>query len=182
MGLLNSLHRWKANHPGAIPAPVKKLILSFTRATSMWRVLPDFVVIGAQKSGTTSLFNYIGQHPYVLPSLKKEVGGVRAREVSLPRYRAYFPSKLFVAWRRFRTGSAIITGEAHSLYLYSRLAARNASRLIPNGRFIAVLRDPVDRAISEYYHSVRKGIEQREIEEAFRDQFSMLLEERWEPE
>lgn len=121
------------------------------------RSLPDFVIIGAQKAGTTSLFNYLGAHPQVRPAARKEV---HYFDVNFDKgetwYRAMFPTTRAL---RAVDGSPRITGEASPYYLFHPLAAERASQVIPDARLIVLLRDPTARAWSHYQHEVAAGRE-----------------------
>ena len=122
------------------------------------RVLPDFLVIGAQKSGTSSLFRYLDQHPDVRGSLPKEVhyfsGGLDPAVDTYPRgerwYRSHFP-------KVSEMGEGVRAFEATPLYLLHPLAAERIHALMPAVKLVAVLRNPTDRALSHYFHNVRNN-------------------------
>lgn len=136
------------------------------------RALPHFIVIGAQKSGSTTLFNYIAVHPQVLPSIQKEIFFFnRNFTKGVLWYRRYFPFDSVLA------SKGMITGEASTTYLSSKQAPERAKTLLPNSKIIAVLRDPVERAISQYHHSFRTGREIREIENVFTEDLFTKWEE-----
>ncbi len=152
-----------------IPTPVrqsgKALFIASRVATWSFRMLPTFVVIGSQRGGTTSLYEYLIQHPLISRARHKEVHFFDiAYRYGESWYRAQFPLK---AWRYLPGKRGLITGEASPYYLLHPLAPERAAKLIPNARLIALLRDPVDRAISEYHHEKRHGWETLPIEEAF---------------
>ncbi len=142
-------------------------------ATWRRRALPDFIVIGAQKSGTTSLYFYLTQHPQLLPALTKEVhffdGGLNPNVDTFRKgegwYRAQFPLT-----EDLRGGRR--TFEASPLYLFNPLAPGRMFDLVPKVKIIALLRDPTERAISHYFHERRLGREPLPIYEA------LLEEER----
>ena len=133
--------------------------------TSRWRALPDFLVIGAQRSGTSSLYKYLGQHPSVVPSIRKETEFFTSRhDEGEDWYRAHFPLKLGApagadAGRR-------LTFEADPSYLLDPRAPVRASRMVPDAKIVVLLRDPVARAISHYNHNVRIGQEDASLSEA----------------
>ncbi len=130
--------------------------------TSKRRPLPDFIVIGAQKSGTSSLFDYLRQHPELVPSFGKGVhffdggreAGVDVHERGESWYRAQFPIARSPGTRAF---------EASPLYLFHPLVPRRIHDLLPQVKIIALLRNPTDRAISHYFHERRKGREPLQI-------------------
>ncbi len=131
------------------------------------RALPDFVIIGAQKAGTTALYAYLRTHPDVFPALKKEVHYFDIHYSEGEQwYRGMFPtrSRLRAASRHRRR--TVVTGEASPYYLFHPLAAERAARLIPGARLVVLLRDPVERAWSHYRHEVRAGREELDFADA----------------
>jgi hypothetical protein len=141
------------------------LRLAARRIDPRARALPDFVVIGAQKSGTSSLYGQLAAHPSVFPALRKEVHHFDRRPQPIARYRAFFPRRSVLDAVAARTGCAL-TGEATPYYLFHPAVPARMHAVIPDVRLIAVLRDPVARAISAYHHAVRMGDERRPIEVA----------------
>lgn len=144
-----------------IPAPARKVarnaIWGFGRATARWRPVPDFLVLGAQKAGTTALYAYLRWHP--------EITGPSWKEVSFfdrhwwrgeSWYRGQFP---------LRSGGRLV-GEASPSYLFHPLAPERVRALVPDARLVAVLRNPVDRAYSHYQHEVSLGREPLSFEAA----------------
>jgi len=126
-------------------------------ATGGLRPLPDFLILGAMKSGTTSLFRYLGQHPKVRVSAAKAVHFFDLDHSRGPRwYRSHFPL--------LRSGA--ITGEATPYYLCHPHAPQRIGELLPRARLVVLLRNPTDRAISHYSHEARKGRESLPILEA----------------
>lgn len=132
----------------------------YRRATSSLRALPDFVVIGAQRSGTTSLFDYFLNHPQVRPALKKELHFYDLHhERGVGWYRASFP-------RRRQLSNGRITGEATPNYLVHPLAPERLHAVTPNAKLIALLRNPTDRAHSAWGLRTMEGAETLSFEEA----------------
>ena len=129
------------------------------------RALPDFVVVGAQKAGTSSLYGQLAAHPSVIPALRKEVHFFDRPPAPLARYRAWFPTIAARERLAARTGRGI-TGEATPYYLCHPAVPQRLREAVPEARVIAVLRDPVARAVSGYHHAVRVGDERRPIEVA----------------
>jgi hypothetical protein len=135
--------------------------------------MPDFIIIGAAKSGTTSLAQYLGQHPQIHMSRLKEARflgypdglptykGYGARGSEIMRiYRETIPTTLEGYEALFDGAtSSQITGEASPAYLYLDGAAANIKRLYPKVKIIAILRDPVKRAYSSYLHMRREDAE-----------------------
>jgi hypothetical protein len=160
-----------------IAAPIRRVVLAYRRASWRSRPLPDFIIIGAQKSGSTSLYRYLGQHPQLFPSFSKEVhffdGGLNPSVDNFRKgqgwYRAHFPFKRDL-------GPRGQTFEASPLYLFNPLAPGRIFDLIPEVRLIAVLRNPTERAISHYFHVTRDNNEPLPILEALQEE-----EKRLEP-
>jgi len=124
-------------------------------------VLPSFIVVGAQKSGTTSLFRYLARDPGVKPPRLKEVHFFDLHwQKGLPWYRAHFPFSF--------PGRRLITGEASPYYLFHPRVPERMARVLPGVKIIVLLRNPVDRALSHYHWEVAYGNESRSFREAIR--------------
>jgi len=122
--------------------------------------MPDFIIIGAQKCGTTSLFNYLKQHPCIFPTFRKEVHFFDLEfSKGATWYRTHFPSSLYKAYIRQMRKQDFITGEATPYYLFHPVVPKRISEIIPQVKLIVLLRNPIDRAYSHYYHELRKGRE-----------------------
>jgi len=114
---------------------------------------PDFIIIGAMKCGTTSLYQYLSEHPQILPAAYKEISFFNRStnfQHGLDWYRAFFPP--------VKEGSGMITGEATPGYIRSDEAARRIRLTFPDVKLIAVLRNPADRSISHYHHSAKHKV------------------------
>jgi len=123
------------------------------------RTKPDFLIIGAQKAGTTSLYRYLISNPRVLPAKDKQLHYFDFNfDKPVEWYEAKFPDK------EGRHG--VVTGEATPYYLFHPDAAARAAHLFPDCKLIALLRDPVDRACSHYFHELKNGTEPLSFEEA----------------
>jgi hypothetical protein len=143
-----------------IPKPVRvvlrNVVWTYGRVTSGIRPLPDFLIIGAQKAGTTALYSYLRRHPEITGPAWKEVSFFdRHYHRGEAWYRGNFP-----LLRRQHTG------EASPSYLIHPLAPQRVAALLPDVRLIVLLRDPVDRALSHYYHEVALGREPLSFEAA----------------
>ena len=125
--------------------------LRYRVPTGRWRALPDALVIGAQRAGTSSLYRYLGAHPGVAPSFRKEVEYFSRYEArGEDWYRAHF---------ELRAGRRHLRFEATPDYLFHPLAADRAASLVPQAKLVVLLRDPAERAWSHYRHMVRLGYE-----------------------
>lgn len=140
--------------------------IELRRPTHALRLLPDFLVLGGQRCGTSSLFQYLARHPWVGRPLRKETEYFSVRHrMGLDWYRAHFP--LAVRRRLARlAGRDLHTFEATPDYLFHPLAAPRAAEQLPGARLVTLLRDPVERAWSHYRHIVRLGAEPLDFESA----------------
>lgn len=130
-------------------------------------LLPHFLIVGVAKAGTTSLHHVLGKHPRVLYPVFKEVDYFVSPEPGLDWYLAHFPRR--PTWeKRFIVGEACVSNFA------SASARKLIARTLPDVRLIALLRDPVDRAISHYYNDKRVGTELRGLDEAIDEELSFL--------
>lgn len=149
---------WAVRHP--IRWPIR-------RATSAFRMVPSFLIIGAQKAGTTSLHAQLVRHPQVFPSLIKEVHYFDLNyERGFDWYRTFFPMRWWASLATARSGRRAITGESSPYYLFHPHTARRVNRDLPGIPLIVLLRDPVERAYSHYQHACRLGLETHTFEEA----------------
>ena len=144
----------------AFKSPARTLRAGYRELTGPLRALPSALIIGAQRSGTTSLFNYLAEHPDVLPPVVKEVHYFDLHYArGLRWYQGRFPFS-----HRLRGGA--LTMDASPYYLAHPLAPERAARLLPHARLVALLRNPIERAYSHYQHEVRDGRESLSFPEA----------------
>lgn len=150
--------------------------------------LPNFLIIGAAKSGTTALFNYLGQHPEIYPSSHKEPNyfAFANQEVNFqgPGDDAYNRSCVTNLKSYERLFDPVQSrhrawGEASTIYLYHPSTAERIYNLIPDAKIIAILRNPIGRAYSSYQHLVRDGYETLSFEEAL-DQEEARRQANWQ--
>jgi len=119
--------------------------------------LTDFLIIGTQKGGTSSLYNYLSQHPDTQLPHPKEVHYYDYNyEKGLSWYKNHFPVK----WNKK------LTGEASPSYLFNPCVVKRVHADLPDVKIIILLRDPVSRAFSHYKMNVKNGIEPLSFEEA----------------
>ncbi len=112
--------------------------------------LPDFVVIGAPKCGTTFFYHLLTKHPHVEPAAFKELHYFDLLfDEGIGWYRQCFPPS------RQKNGRKTITGEGTPSYLFHPHAAERMAEVIPQARLIALLRNPVDRTYSAYHHRAK---------------------------
>ena len=140
--------------PAAQPAP------QLVREPGMG-ALPDFVIIGAMKGGTSYFYHLLTQHPLVEPASAKELHFFESHfDLGVEWYRRCFPPP------RWEDGQWTITGEATPGYLPNGLVPERMAKVVPQARLIALLRNPVDRTYSQYQQVTRKGRQTLTFEEA----------------
>jgi Sulfotransferase domain len=125
---------------------------------------PDFLIVGAMKAATSAIYDYLGSHPRVIRRYPKELHFFTLHfEQGLEWYLSQFSPV-----RQNKQGQPLLTGEASPTYLVDPNAPGGIHKLFPKVKVIASLRNPTDRAISHYYHQVKRvKNETRSIEEAF---------------
>jgi Sulfotransferase family len=130
--------------------------------------MPNFLIIGAMKSGTTALYYYFEQHPEIYMSPVKEPNFFSSQE---QENAADTVTQIGSYQHLFRgvSGEKAI-GEASHSYLYEPGAAAEIRRYVPEAKLIAILRNPIDRAYSHFLHMVRSGTEPL-------DEFAQALQE-----
>ncbi len=153
--------------------------------------LPNFLVIGAPKTGTSSLYHYLNQHPQIYMSSNKEPHFFafegkrpdfcgpgdegawinRGSVPELPAYEALFDG----------VSDEKAIGEASTMYLYLPQAAPRIRQYIPDAKLIAILRHPVDRAYSHFLHLRREAREPlRDFSKALREE-QQRIDKHWSP-
>jgi hypothetical protein len=155
------MHRTPTEVIPRIPDPVRKVVRNTIwasgRLTARWRGLPDFLVIGAQKAGTTALYAYLRWHPAILGPFWKEVSFFdRHWAKGEEWYRGQLPLR----------SEGRLVGEASPSYVFHPLAAERVYSIVPDVRLIMLLREPGDRAYSQYQHAVALGREALSFEDA----------------
>ena len=155
-----------------IPDPPRAAVRALRRrigtATASQRLRPSYIIIGAQKGGTSSLQIYLDQHPGVSTPPTKEIHYFnRNHERSWEWYLGHFPTRRSAA-------AGAITGEATPEYLVHPLVPARVAARLPEVKLIAVLRDPVTRALSHYNHERAHDREPLSFDEALRAERSRL--------
>ena len=135
--------------------------------TAKKRILPSFIIIGAQRCGTTSLYDYLSHHPQIIPSPVKELfyfDDYYTRPIEW--YKSFFPTKKEQEKLERDLVASVITGEASPSYFFHPYAAKRIKETLPQIKLILVLRDPIERAYSHYTHIKRVNREPLSFEEA----------------
>ncbi len=152
----------------ALREPVWAVADALTRPTASWRVLPDYLIIGAQRAGTTSLQDVLTTHPNVVSA--RLMKGVHYFDTSYPKgmawYQSHFPTKRSAARREHSMGAPMRVGEASPYYIFHPMAIERISADLPEAKLILLLRDPVERTISHHKHETRRGNETLSLEDA----------------
>jgi hypothetical protein len=147
-------------------------------ATAPLRMQPGFIMIGAQRSGTTSLFRALMAHPQVVrPAFHK---GINFFDLNYHRgmtwYRGHFPVTGIAQAATARHGGPL-SFEASGYYLYHPFALERIARDLPRVKLVVMLRDPLERAYSAYRHEYARGYEWESFERALELEDSRLIGE-----
>jgi hypothetical protein len=143
-----------------------RALFELRRLQPVARALPNFIVIGAQKSGTSSMFSYLKQHPQVLrPIFKEPYFFDRHYHRGLRWYGSNFPAQRAVSRLNDRAGRPHLTFEATATYIFDEQVPGRIARDLKTRKFILLLRNPAERVISAYWHARRMGIESRSLAE-----------------
>ena len=149
------------------------------RTTGPLRLQPDFLIVGAQRCGTTTMFKTLVQHPLVArPFLRKGVHYFDNKGYGngMSWYRGHFP--VAATSRARRLGKRPLTGESSPYYMFHPLAATRIAADLPGVRLIVLLRDPVERAYSGHSHELARGYETESFERALELEAERLRGER----
>jgi len=142
--------------------------------TSPLRVLPDFFVIGAGRTGTTSLYHYLDQHPSLSKSAYDELGYFDDNyHLGLSWYRSLFPSIFTKYLIKLKTNN-FMTYDVTPSYVRRPWNAKRIKKLFPDTKLIVILRNPVDRTYSHYHLAEQFG-ETRTFEEIVKEDMDNIL-------
>ena len=146
----------------------------FYYLTSNVRVLPNFFVIGPGRTGTTSLYHYLDQHPCITKSAYDELGYFDDNfHLGFNWYRSLFPTK-FTQQKVESKYKKFLTYDVTPGYIRRPWVARRISSYFPNTKLIAVLRNPVDKTYSHYNMGINEGNEKRSFEEVIKYDLEQL--------
>ena len=130
--------------------------------------LPNFLIIGAAKAGTSTLYDWLNQHPQIYMSPIKETNffalvnddlSYDSRSV-VGEYLSECITDIKTYQKQFKgVSNAIAIGEASPMYLYSSEAGNNIHKYIPTVKIIVILRDPIERAYSNFLHHIQHNLE-----------------------
>ena len=140
-----------------------------------FRIFPNFFIIGAAKCGTTSLYDYLTQHPCIHSSLTKEPRYFdKYYYRGLNWYKTHYPSSLkkWVATKIKKKPFVVV--DATPRYLDHPHTPDRIKEIVPSAKFVVLLRNPIDRAYSHYWYCRRLCIESNQFEEALKRELEML--------
>ena len=130
-------------------------------------VLPDFYIIGGQKCGTTSLFEYLSLHPTIQRGAAKDIRFFDKYYFKGTNwYKLYFPLKIKKSYLNFFSKKKFLTGDATERYLEHPFAPQRIKNVTPHAKFLVLLRNPIDRAFSHYTMNVVRKMESLPFEKA----------------
>jgi len=172
----NYLKSWLVSHPKLFEIYRTGI---FRTSTASVRIMPDFIIIGAMKSGTTSLHDYLIQHPNITAGKRKEAHFFSVNYYrGLRWYKANFPTifnKVFSKILRKK----FLTGEATPDYLFHPLSPQRVKQILPNVKILVIVRNPVDRAYSHYnYEKDSRNRETLTFEDALEKEEERLSGEK----
>lgn len=131
------------------------------RASSSLRIDPSFLIVGGQRCGTNSLYEYLSRHPNIGRALP--IQEVHYFDINFQRgaswYRSHFPTRMRAAITQWKTGRPLVTGESSPYYMFHPHAPARIAQAHPDMKLLVLLRDPTDRAYSHYRHECQRGIE-----------------------
>lgn len=178
MTIKERIRTWLIQNPSFNPYRLssEKIFSPFRFATNSMRSLPNFIIIGASRSGTTSLYYNLNQHPNIYPGAGKASSFFDKNfNKGLNYYRSHFPiqPKKIVS---SEGKNLFVTGEATTSYLLNPLVPERIFKTIPDVKLIAILRNPIDRAFSHFnYHLTRGESKFSTFEEAIEFEEKLLM-------
>lgn len=151
--------------PVQVPDPVKRIIhfgsRSYGQLTASRRMLPQFLICGGQRCGTTSLYRALAAHPAVIKAVLHK--GVHYFDVGyhhgLRWYRGHFPLQRRAERIQDELGVPAQTFESSPYYMYHPHALARIAADLPDVKLVVLVRDPVERAYSQHAHEVARGFE-----------------------
>lgn len=154
-------------HPGRAVNLYRHALRFYRSITGLIRTQPDFIIIGAQRGGTTSLYRYLMEQPNIVPASKKEVHFFDNNfQRGISWYRGHFPYSIQKYYAEHIHKQDLISGESSPYYLFHPLAPKRIAEVLPHVKFIVLLRNPIERAFSHYYLEVAHGCETLPFEDA----------------
>jgi hypothetical protein len=154
--------------PRPLRRPLGNALEEFGTWTSAGRLMPSFIIVGGQRCGTNSLYEYVVGHPSVARALPEQE--IHFFDLNFDRgeawYRGHFPTRWRSKISERKLGTQLVTGECSPYYMFHPLAPQRIRQLLPGIKLLVLLRNPVDRAFSQYHHERARGFETLSFEEA----------------
>ena len=169
----------KVNSNSPIYPIARSLYRTYCNLAGPFHTLPNFILFGVSRSGTTSLYQYLSQHPNIEPCAVKETRFFDMYyERGINWYRMNYPS----VWQKFvftkLKNKKFITGEASGAYIENPHTPKRIHDLDPNIKLILLVRNPVDRAFSHYIRKMKNGSEKLSFEESIEQEKSRIQGEQ----
>lgn len=142
---------------------------NFRQLTRHIRILPNFLIIGTQRGGTQSLFEYLMKHKNIFPPWGREAHYFDSYYYwgwKKSNYKGFFPTIFYKAFYKYVRKRDFITGESTPYYLFHPLIPKRVFKMMPNIKIIVLLRNPIDRAYSNYNMNKSKYRENLSFEDA----------------
>ena len=157
---------------------VYQLYLHFCKFKGLFHSKPDFLIIGGEKCGTTSLYEYLIKHPHVLPAKGKEVYYFDYKfQNGFGWYKTFFPKILTKKFIGLIKNKKILSGEATPRYLNHPHSPKRILKLLPNVKLIILLRNPIDRAFSHYNMETDQGKETLSFKDSIEHEDERIIPE-----
>lgn len=151
----------------------------YRQATNRIRLLPNYIIIGTQRGGTTSLYFYLTEYAGIHSALHKEVHFFDDHYAQgLNWYRAQFPTAFQKYAYALKRKQPFVTGESSPYYLFHPHIPKRTFEALPKVKLIVLLRNPVDRAYSHHWLSTIEGHETLSFERAIKCEAERLAGER----
>lgn len=139
----------------------RRVVRQLNRPTASLRMVPDVLIAGASRCGTTSLHRALLTHPGMIPPILHK--GIHYFDVAYGRgptwYRSHFPLRATAARRTAGVPGAPVCFESSGYYMFHPEAPRRIAETLPGVRLIVMLRDPVERAFSAWKHEHARGFD-----------------------
>lgn len=155
------------------------LLTAAATSTSPWRVLPDYLIVGGKRCGTTSLQAALAGHPGVVPPHRGK--GTHFFDENYCKgerwFRGHYPTRAQLTARSLLLGAPVITGEASPYYAFHPAGFARIAQHLPTARLLFILRDPTERAYSHWRYERRRGFETLDLHEALNQEEQRLAGE-----
>lgn len=146
----------------------------FLGISSPWRTLPNFIIIGVKRCGTTTLYEQLSEHPCIEKSAHDNLGFFNNNfELGLNWYRSHFVTNSKKRHIEKKYGK-FATYDVTSSYIQKKQTAENIFKTLPNVKLILILRKPSDRAYSEYNQNIIDEDESRDFEELIKKEIEEI--------